>query len=296
MNFKSGFISILGRPNVGKSTLLNVLINQKIAITSHKPQTTRNKIIGICHEQDAQYIFLDTPGINTYKHLLNQKMNHIAFQSISDADVILFLTDSLYQPQEEFLLKTIFTKLKSNLKAIFLVVNKIDCFKQQNQIDAIILSYLKHFPFQNVIPLSAIKGQNLDKLKSTILQNIPLGVPYYPKDMITDQKKEFLISEIIREKILYYVHEEIPHSAAVIIEKIEKKTKVLIEIWAVILVERSSQKKILIGSQGTKLKQIGTDARKELNAHLNLKTHINLWVKVKPNWRNQKEELNRFGY
>jgi GTP-binding protein Era len=291
MDFKSGFIAILGRPNVGKSTLLNSLIQQKVAITSAKPQTTRHKIIGICHESNAQYIFVDTPGINQYKHLLNQKMNNIAFQSIKDVDLILFLTDSFYHPKEETLLKMIC----QNKKPVFLVINKIDRLKSKNQIDAIILSYLKSFSFQAVIPLSAIKAQNTTFLKENIYQNIKPGLVYYPQEMITDQKKEFWIAEIIREKILYYVHEEIPHSSTIIIEKMEQKDH-LLEIWGLIFVERSSQKQILIGKAGSKLKQIGMHARQDLNFHLQIKTHINLWVKVYPNWRNQKDLLNRFGY
>ncbi|WZN38316.1 GTP-binding protein Era [Candidatus Phytoplasma asteris] len=291
MDFKSGFIAILGRPNVGKSTLLNALTQQKVAITSAKPQTTRNKIIGICHDSNAQYIFVDTPGINQYKHLLNQKMNNIVFQSIKDVDLILFLTDSFYHPKEEDLLKIIF----QTKKTVFLVINKIDSLKSKSQIDAIILSYLNHFSFQTVIPLSAIKAKNTTFLKENIYQNIKPGVAYYPKDMITDQKKELWIAEMIREKVLYYVHEEIPHASAVIIEKMEQKEH-LLEIWGLILVERSSQKQILIGKAGSKLKQIGTHVRQDLNCHLQIKTHINLWVKVYPNWRNQKDLLSRFGY
>ncbi|CCP88132.1 GTPase Era [Candidatus Phytoplasma solani] len=292
MSFKSGFIAILGRPNVGKSTLLNALIKQKIAITSHKPQTTRNKIIGICHEPNAQYIFVDTPGINQYKFLLNQKMNQIAFQSINDVDVILFVTDAFYQPKEKPLLTLIFKKKKP----VFLVINKIDSLKSKSQIDAIILSYLNHFPFQIIVPLSALNAKNIQQLKDNLYQNISEGVPYYPQETVTNQKKEFLMAEIIREKILYYVHEEIPHAAAVVIEKIQKLGKDQLEIWVLILVERRSQKQILIGAQGSKLKEIGTHARQELNTYLNIKSHINLWVKVQPNWRNQKELLNRFGY
>ncbi|WP_349401808.1 GTP-binding protein Era [Candidatus Phytoplasma solani] len=292
MSFKSGFIAILGRPNVGKSTLLNTLINQKLAITSDKAQTTRHKIIGIRHESNAQYIFVDTPGINQYKYLLNQKMNQIAFQSVSDVDVILFVTDYFYHPKEKPLLTLIFKKKKP----IFLVINKIDSLKSKIQIDAIILSYLNHFPFQNVIPISAIKSQNIIPLKDSLYQNMHEGVPYYPKDVITDQKKEFLMSEIVREKILYYVHEEVPHAATVVIEKIQHLGKDLLEIWVLILVERRSQKQILIGSQGSKLKEIGSHARKDLNIHFNIKSHLHLWVKVVSNWRNQKELLSRFGY
>ncbi|WP_373402567.1 GTPase Era [Candidatus Phytoplasma solani] len=292
MSFKSGFIAILGRPNVGKSTLLNALIKQKIAITSHKPQTTRNKIIGICHEPNAQYIFVDTPGINQYKFLLNQKMNQIAFQSINDVDVILFVTDAFCQPKEKPLLTLIFKKKKP----VFLVINKIDSLKSKSQIDAIILSYLNHFPFQIIVPLSALNAKNIQQLKDNLYQNISEGVPYYPQETVTNQKKEFLMAEIIREKILYYVHEEIPHAAAVVIEKIQKLGKDQLEIWVLILVERRSQKQILIGAQGSKLKEIGTHARQELNTYLNIKSHINLWVKVQPNWRNQKELLNRFSY
>ncbi|AGL90342.1 GTPase Era [Candidatus Phytoplasma australiense] len=292
MSFKSGFIAIVGRPNVGKSTLLNVLTNQKIAITSDKPQTTRHKIVGICHESDAQYIFVDTPGINQYKYLLNQKMNQISFRSISDVDVILFVTDSFYHPQEKNLLDFIFKKKKP----LFLVINKIDILKSKNKIDAIILSYLNHYPFINVIPLSAVESKNIPKLKSLLYQNMQKGVPYYPQNIITDQKKEFLMSEIVREKILYYVHEEVPHAATVVIEKIKPLNKDLLEIWVLILVEKNSQKQILIGAQGSKLKAIGSHARKDLNAYFNIKSYLHLWVKVVPNWRNQKQLLSSFGF
>lgn len=294
MSFKSGFITIAGRPNVGKSTLLNALIGQKIAITSPKPQTTRNRITGIINEEDYQMIFVDTPGMHEGKHLLGRSIDKLAINSIQEVDVVLFLTDQMMGKAEAHILKY-FQNLKT---PVVLVINKIDEYNNKRaRIDEIILSYIPHFNFADVVPISAIEGSHLENLKEVILKYLPEGPQYYPEEMVTDQSDQTLMAELIREKILYHAEEEVPHSVAVVIERIDQNIEYnTIDVSAIIVVERSTQKQILIGSQGQKLKKIGTQARRDINKTLNTKIHLNLWIKVKKDWRNNPNELKRYGY
>jgi GTP-binding protein Era len=292
--FRSGFISILGRPNVGKSTLFNRILGEKIAIVTEKPQTTRTRILGIKNVEGGQFIFLDTPGIHEGRSELNQRMVQIAIASGRDADVLLFMieaTSPLIEKDREMI-----ESLKGSDGLPFLVVNKIDLVKKETLLP-LMDRYQKLHPFQKIIPLSAVTGDGVDILLDEILKVLPESVPYYPEDMITDQTERFWVSEIIREKVIKQSYHEIPYSTAVTIEEFkEHPKKNLIVIKGTISVERDSQKKILIGKGGQKLKQIGEVARKEAEALLGTKVFLELWVKVERNWTQDPRALNRMGY
>ncbi|CCV64163.1 GTP-binding protein [Alteracholeplasma palmae J233] len=293
MSYRSGFITIAGRPNVGKSTLLNALMGQKIAITSPKPQTTRSRITGIINDEAYQMIFVDTPGMHEGKHLLGKTIDKLAVNSIQGVDVVLFVTDRHLGKSE--------TKILNYFKAIstpvILVINKIDLLKSKIQTDEIILSYINAYPFKEVVPISAASVTNLDHLKEAIYKYLPEGPQYYPEEMVTDQTDNTLMAEIIREKILYHAQEEVPHSVAVVIESITPNEEYnTVDVTAIIIVERSTQKQILIGSKGEKIKKIGTAARRDINKTLDTKIHLSLWIKVKKDWRNNPNELKRYGY
>jgi GTP-binding protein Era len=292
--FRFGFISILGRPNVGKSTLFNRILGEKIAIVTEKPQTTRTRILGIKNVEGGQFIFLDTPGIHEGRSELNQRMVQIAIASGRDADVLLFMieaTSPLIEKDREMI-----ESLKGSDGLPFLVVNKIDLVKKETLLP-LMDRYQKLHPFQKIIPLSAVTGDGVDILLDEILKVLPESVPYYPEDMITDQTERFWVSEIIREKVIKQSYHEIPYSTAVTIEEFkEHPEKNLIVIKGTISVERDSQKKILIGKGGQKLKQIGEVARKEAEALLGTKVFLELWVKVERNWTQDPRALNRMGY
>ncbi|WEK82238.1 MAG: GTP-binding protein Era [Candidatus Phytoplasma pruni] len=292
--FKSGFITMIGNTNVGKSTLLNSLIKQKISITSSKSQTTRNKIMGIINDPHYQLIFVDTPGIHKEKYLLNNNMNSLAIQSIKDVDIVLFVVDRECTFKEEKILQTI----QQHNKKVILVINKIDEIKQKILIDKIIFSYLEKFPFEHIIPLSAMTQQNVDILQDKILSLTEEGPLYFDNTMVTNVTEQEMISELVREKILYYVHEEVPHACAVTVEDMRsmEENPSLLEISVLILVEKPSQKKILIGAKGEKIKRIGTEARKDINRTLNKRIHLNVWIKVEKNWRNRINLLKQLGY
>jgi GTP-binding protein Era len=292
--FKSGFISILGRPNVGKSTLFNRILGDKIAIVTEKPQTTRTRILGIKNVEGGQFIFLDTPGIHEGRSELNQRMVQIAIASGRDADVLLFMieaTSPLIEKDREMI-----ESLKGSDGLPFLVINKIDLVKKETLLP-IMDQYQRLHPFQKIIPLSAITGDGVDILLDEILKVLPESAPYYPDDMITDQTERFWISEIIREKVIKQSYHEIPYSTAVTIEEFnDHPEKNLVVIKGTISVERDSQKKILIGKGGQKLRQIGEAARKEAEAFLGTKVFLELWVRVERNWTQDPRALNRMGY
>jgi GTP-binding protein Era len=292
--FKSGFISILGRPNVGKSTLFNRILGEKIAIVTEKPQTTRNRILGIKNVEGGQFIFLDTPGIHKGRSELNQRMVQIAIASGWDADVLLFMieaTSPLIEKDQEMI-----ESLEGSDGIPFLVVNKIDLVKKETLLP-IMDQYQRLHPFQKIIPLSAITGDGVAILLDEILKVLPGSAPYYPEDMITDQTERFWVSEIIREKVIQQSYHEIPYSTAVTIEEFkEHPEKNLVVIKGTISVERDSQKKILIGKGGQKLRQIGEAARKEAEALLGTKVFLELWVRVERNWTQDSRALNRMGY
>ena len=291
---KSGFISIIGRPNVGKSTFLNQVIGKKIAIMSSKPQTTRNKIAGILTTDDYQIIFTDTPGIHKPVNELGKRMTEAAYQSTRGVDGIIFMVNfkEPISTGEEMIIEN----LKKTRTPVFLVINKIDLAKNKDDIIKKIAEYKDLLNFKGIYPISALDGSNIDELIKGLLEVLEEGPMYYPKDMVTDHPERFLIGEIIREKVLLLTKEEIPHSVAVTIESLKKNDDGLLECYANIYVERDSQKKIIIGSKGAMLKQIGTLARKEINNILGEKIYLELWVKVKADWRNSNVVLKSLGY
>ena len=293
-NFKSGFIAILGRPNVGKSTILNQMLNQKVAIVTSKAQTTRNRIQGIYTTEDAQMIFIDTPGIHKPKNELGNYMNQTAFSALDGIDVVLFVVDGSEKvgAGDLFILES----LKKVKVPVLLVVNKVDLLQENEQkLVENIESYKESFSFNGGITLSASNGFNIDKLKDMIKDRLDYGPMYYPEDQLLDQPERFVVAEIIREKVLLTTNDEVPHSVAVTIESFKEKNNI-IEINADIVVERPSQKKIIIGKNGSKIKEIGTQARKDIVKFLGSKIYLELFVKVETDWRNKTSRLKEFGY
>lgn len=294
VSFKSGFISILGRPNVGKSTLFNRILGEKIAIVTEKPQTTRNRILGIKHVEGGQMIFLDTPGLHKGRSALNQRMVQTAIASSREADVLLFMIEATSPLVEED--RQMIESLKGSLGVPFLIINKIDLVRKETLLP-IMDQYRKLHSFQAIVPVSAITGEGIDVLLKEIMEALPESPPYYPEDMITDQTERFLVSELIREKVIEQTYQEIPYSTAVTIESFkEYPERNLVVVKATIHVERISQKKILIGKGGQKLKQIGEMARKAVGAFLERKVFLELWVNVEKNWTRDPPALNRLGY
>lgn len=292
-NYKSGFVSIVGRPNVGKSTFLNRIVGQKIAIMSDKPQTTRNKIQGVVTTDDSQIVFIDTPGIHKPKHALGDFMNKMAKQTIPDVDVVLFMINANEKigPGDRFVIDLL-SRTKS---PVFLVINKIDLI-HPDELLPIIETYQAEFDFAEIVPISALQGNNIERLFDVLKTYIPEGPQYYPDDQVTDHPERFIMAELIREKVLHFTHEEVPHSVAVTIEKIERDDNGKVHVMANIIVERNSQKGILIGKQGAMMKQIGTGARREIERLLGSKVYLELWVKVQKDWRNKQIHLREFGF
>ncbi|MCO7126328.1 GTPase Era [Sporolactobacillus shoreicorticis] len=292
--FKSGFAAIVGRPNVGKSTLLNRVLGQKIAIMSDKAQTTRNKIHGIYTTDAEQVIFIDTPGIHKPKHKLGQMMTSLALATLNEVDLVLFLIDAEqgYGRGDQFIIDF----LKKTDVPVFLIVNKIDKV-HPDELLPLIDRYRQLYSFKEIIPISALQGQNVSTLMDQISHYLPQGPKYYPDDQVTDHPERFIVAELIREKILHLTRDEVPHAIAVVIDKMKvDEHRHLTEIQATIMVERSSQKGIIIGKSGSMLKEIGTLARKEIEALIGSKVFLELWVKVDKNWRDKEEELKNFGY
>ncbi|MDQ0299745.1 GTP-binding protein Era [Salibacterium salarium] len=292
-SFKSGFVALVGRPNAGKSTLLNFVLEEKIAIMSDKPQTTRNKIQGIHTTDEAQVIFIDTPGIHKPKHKLGDFMVQSAVQSLQEVDLILFLIDASdsYGPGEEFIVN----KLKETSTPTFLVINKIDQIHPDQLIEKID-EYRTRADFAEVVPVSALQGNNVDTLMDQIINYMEEGPQFYPEDQLTDHPERFVVSELVREKVLHLTQDEIPHSIAVYVEEMKEREEGAVYISAVIVVERSSQKGIIIGKQGSMLKEIGKRARQDIEALLASSVYIDLFVKVQKDWRNSRYQLNEYGY
>jgi GTP-binding protein Era len=291
--FKSGFVSIIGRPNVGKSTLMNHIIGQKIAIMSDKPQTTRNKIHGVYTSDDGQIVFLDTPGIHKPNSKLGDYMMKVAHSTLGEVDAILFLVDVSegIGGGDRYIIE----QLKPITTPVILVLNKIDRI-HPDELFAIITTYKDLYSFAEIVPISALKGNNVTTLLEQIVRYLPEGPQYYPADQVTDHPEQFVCAELIREKILHLTREEIPHSIAVQIEDMKVESNGLVRISAVIFVERDSQKGIIIGKQGTLLKEIGQKARQDIEALLGSKVFLELWVKVKKDWRNQERVLKDLGF
>ncbi|ALC84936.1 GTPase Era [Bacillus sp. FJAT-22090] len=294
--YKSGFISIIGRPNVGKSTFLNRVIGQKIAIMSDKPQTTRNKVQGVLTLDESQMIFIDTPGIHKPKHKLGDFMLKVAKNTLREVDVIMFMVNAT-EPigkGDEFIIEM----LENNETPVFLVINKIDQV-HPDELISIIESYKDKYNFAEIIPISALQGNNVERLLETVQKYLPEGPQYYPADQVTDHPERFIISELIREKVLHLTREEIPHSIAVVIDKIKKEEdteKDMIRVMATIIVERDSQKGIVIGKKGALLKEVGTRARHDIEMLLGTKVFLELWVKVQKDWRNKSTHLRDYGF
>jgi len=291
--FKSGFAALIGRPNVGKSTLMNQVLGQKVAITSDKPQTTRNRIHGVYTSAEGQIIFIDTPGIHKPHHKLGDYMMQVVRSTLSEVDVILFLTDVTQSlgAGERFVIRL----LEQVNTPVFLILNKIDQVHPDDLLP-VIDRYRQLYDFAEVIPVSALYGNNVSTLIQSILRILPEGPMYYPPDQTTNHPETFIVAELIREKILHLTHEEVPHSVAVVIEEMTRREEGVVYINAVIYTERPSQKGILIGKQGQMLKRVGQMARQEIEALFGSKVFLDLWVKVKEDWRNRDLMLRNFGY
>ena len=291
--FKSGFVAIVGRPNVGKSTFMNYVLGQKIAIMSDKAQTTRNKIQGVYTNQDCQIVFLDTPGIHKPKHELGNFMVESAYSALKEVDAVLFMVNAAEKrgPGDDFIIE----KLKKIKTPVFLVLNKIDLISPDELLDRV-ESYQETIPFAGIIPISVLQGNNVQELMTTLTKHLPEGPQYYPSDQITDHPEYFVVSELIREKILHLTKEEIPHSVAVTVDKMQKDEFDKVHVYANIIVERPTQKGIIIGKGGKLLKEIGVRARKDIEQLLGNKVYLELWVKVEKDWRKKKSHLQDFGY
>lgn len=289
--FKSGFVALIGKPNVGKSTLLNSILAKKVAITTSKPQTTRDNIRGILTTENAQIIFIDTPGIHKAKAKLNEMMVRHSYDSIKDADIILFLIDATkgFDKADEIIADYL-TKVN---KPKFLIINKIDKLNKSELLD--LLAEIDQNQFSEIIPLSGLRKKNIDELIKTLMDYLPDNLQYYPGDMISDYPEKFMISEIIREKLMINTSEEIPHSVAVTVDNIEKR-KNCMYIQATIVCERQSQKKIIIGENGQMIKKVGIFAREELQDRFKCPVYLETYVIVEENWRNKRFQLQQLGY
>ena len=292
--FKSGFVSIVGRPNVGKSTLMNNVVGEKIAIMSDKPQTTRNTIQAVYTDEEAQVVFLDTPGIHKPKNKLGEFMVKSATDAFKNVDLVLFVVDESKKigPGD----RKIIDDLKNIKTPVVLVLNKIDQLNEEELFD-LMKMYNAEGVFEQIVPISALKGRNINELLKVIKSHLEEGPQYFPDYMITDQPERVLVSELIREKVLHYIHDEVPHGVAVEIERMKsRKDKEIVDISAVIYCERDSHKGIIIGKNGRKLKGIGKSARADIELLLGSQANLQLWVKVKENWRNLQNYVSNFGY
>ena len=293
LEHKSGFVAIVGRPNVGKSTLLNRIVGQKIAIMSDKAQTTRNKIQGVYTTPEAQLIFIDTPGIHKPKHRLGDFMVESAYSALREVDAVLFMisADQKRGRGDDFIIE----RLKNVQSPVYLIINKIDKV-HPDELLGIIEDYSAQMPFAQVVPISATEGNNVDRLMEVLIAEMPEGPQYFPDDQVTGHPEYFIVSELIREKVLFLTRDEVPHSVAVVVDSMKRNENDKIQIQATIIVERDSQKGIIIGKGGKMLKEIGTKARKDIENLLGDKVFLELWVKVQKDWRDKRVYLQDFGY
>ncbi len=291
--FKSGYVAILGRPNVGKSTLLNQILSEKVAIVTPKPQTTRNRIIGVRTTEDAQIIFVDTPGIHRPRERLGQFMVREALKTLKEVDIVLLMVEPRRPSFPEKEIINILSKSKRSCTTM-LLINKIDKIKK-TELLPIIDEYSSIFEFEEIIPISALKGDGVDKVIEKIMQYLPEGPKYYPDDIVTDQLERFLVAEIIREKVMLATEDEVPYAVAVEVVQWEEKKEIIV-IGANIYVEKDSQKGIIIGKRGERLKSIGSLARKEIESILNTRVYLELWVKVSKDWKDSPLKLRELGY
>lgn len=292
--YKSGFVGVVGRPNVGKSTLLNKIIGEKITIVTDKPQTTRNQIRLIHTKDDAQMIFLDTPGIQSPKNKLGDYMLGVSKNTLNDVDVVLFLVEpgQVAGPMDQY----IFDLLKEIETPVVLILNKMDTITQEEQ-ESLVKEYQDLGQFEKIMPISALDGQGVDDLLAYLTEQLPEGPQYFPDDMITDQPEKAIVAEMIREKAMIHLREEIPHGIAVeIVQMKYREDKPIADIEATIFVEKKSHKGMVIGKQGAMLKNIGQDARKDIEGLLGIQVNLKLWVKIADKWRNEERRLREFGY
>ncbi len=288
-----GYVALIGRPNVGKSTLMNHMLGQKISITSRKPQTTRHRILGINTSEAGQVIYMDTPGMHQVeKKALNRYLNKTADTTLLGVDVVVWLIDGLSWHQYD---EVIFKKLERAGVPVILAANKVDKVKDKDEILTFFAEAQRRFPFEEMLPISALKSTNLDKLEEILMKLLPESDLIYPEDQITDRPERFLAAEIVREKLTRRLGDELPYSLTVEIEKYEEQEKIT-KIYAVIWVERSTQKNIVIGKQGEMLKKVGTDARKDIETLIGRKVYLQLWVKVKKGWSNSERALQSLGF
>ena len=293
-SFKSGFVAVVGRPNVGKSTLINHIIKHKVSIVSDKAQTTRNRILCIHTDDECQIVFLDTPGIHKPKHKLGEYMVRAAEGTLKEVDAIIFVVDATekFGPGEQYILE----RLQATQKPVILAINKLDLLEDKEQLLPIITGYNGRYNFAATVPISAKEENNLDGLLAEIKKYLPKGPQYYPEDMVTDQPERLIVAELIREKALLQTREEIPHAIAVDIEEMKPRDNGDMYVRATIYVERDSQKGIVIGKRGALLKEIGAQARADIQMLLGCKVFLDLWVKVKKDWRNRDNILKDFGF
>jgi GTP-binding protein Era len=291
MSHRSGFVALVGRPNAGKSTLMNRLVGRKVAIVSNKPQTTRNRILGVVHRPEGQIVLVDAPGIHKPEHDMNRRMVDTALRALSHADVALWMVDASerYGPGERYVREA----LRSSGRPVILALNKIDLVEKPKLLP-VIATYKDMLPFADVVPVSARTGENVDRLEKVLFQHLPEGEALYPEDYVTDQTERFIVAEMVREKILKRTREEIPYSVGVIIESFEEKPE-MVRIEATVYVERDGQKAILIGRGGEMMKAVGTDARRDIEELLDTKVFLGLFVKVRPRWREDGRLLEAMG-
>jgi GTP-binding protein Era len=289
MNHRSGFVTIIGRPNAGKSTLLNALVGQKVAIVADKPQTTRTAIQGVLTDTNVQVVFLDTPGIHKSDSPINKRMMSAVRSALEERDALVFVVDATkpFTDEDEKALST----LREGGPPVILVLNKIDALASPQHLLPLMDEYSKHYPFKEQIPISATKGDGLDVFRQAVIDHMPEGPQYFPEDHVTDQPARFLVAELIREKILRLTRQEIPHSVTVLVEQWDE-SQGLIKVYASILVERDGQKGIVIGAGGSMLKRIGTEAREEAEALFGMRFFLDLRVKVEKDWRQKQVFLN----
>lgn len=295
-NFKSGFVSIIGRPNVGKSTLLNRLVGQVISITANKPQTTRNNIRGIITKDDYQAILLDTPGIHMPENELHKRIVHYAVSSIADTDLVFFITECLRNGEKSIPEKDLMVleNFKDRNKNIVLLINKVDLSTEEQVLNTIEV-YNEDFDFKEIVPVSALKGRGTEKIEAFFREYLPKGIPYYDEDQMTDTPERVIIAEFVREQLMRMCFQEVPYGVAVVVEKFKEAPK-KINIYCTIYTERESHKKIIIGKGGSMLKKVGENSRKKMELLLGNKVYLDLHVKVSKNWVNNPSKLNEFGY
>lgn len=291
--FHSGFVAIVGRPNVGKSTFMNHIIGEKIAIMSPKAQTTRNKIQGIYTDEHAQIVFVDTPGIHKPQNELDEYMDTAALSTLNEVDAVLFMVaaDEPKGKGDQYIIE----QLQHVKKPVYLVVNKIDLI-HPDKLLPLVESYQADYHFADVYPISATQGNNVDELLKALEKQLPVGPQYYPEDQLTDHPEYFVVGELIREKILELTHDEVPHATAVTVERMRDRVNGKLQIDANIIVERPGQRSIIIGKGGQMIKQIGIQARRDIEALLGEKVNLKLWVKIQKNWRDNNQYLNSLGY